>query len=655
MCPENTLIAFARAAALGAHMIELDVQLTRDGEVVVMHDWTLERTTDGAGAVSDRTLAEIRRLDAGAWFGPAFRGTRVPTLAEVVAAVGLRVNVELKPVGDDGLETRALAVVESASALARVVFSSFDADALERLRARAAGATLAVLWDAGPVADAVARARCVGARALHLRKDRTTPDALAAAAAAGLPERATEEEGDGRAQARPPSRVPHHRLARSTSAGRRPGAAHEPARRAAPRPLPALHLPRLLPRPLPRDLRPRGGDRRRARGGRRGAGGGEGPPPRAPGAAGGGAAARLGAGLRRHLGGRRAPRPDRRSARERASAGRPQPLRGHALRLRQGGGAHGLHAPPDRARGPRLGGEPDDRRVRARAPARAHGGDHRRDGAGARDPAGGAAGMTGRIRDEAIRAVRERASLSEVISDVVALRRRGRSAVGLCPFHAEKTPSFTVSEERGFFHCFGCGEHGDVFAFLMKAQALTFPEAVRRVAERFGVPLPEEAGEPARRREPLAAANAVAAAFFQAELRGPGGGRARAYLRERGLSEEVIERFGLGWAPGAGEALARHLRTKGLPLEDALTAGLVMRRDRPDGAGGVLDRFRDRLMFPITDASGKTIAFGGRILPGRPASGDPPPKYLNSAESPVFRKGHTLYGLALARDAIRKT
>src|SRR5213596_425075 len=171
-------------------MIELDVQLTRDGEVVVMHDWTLERTTDGAGAVSDRTLAEIRGLDAGAWFGPAFRGTRVPTLAEVLAAVGLPVNVELKPVGDDGLEACALAVVESASALARVVFSSFDAGALERLRACAAGATLAVLWDAGPVADAVGRARRVGARALHLRKDRTTPDALAAAAAAGLPVRA---------------------------------------------------------------------------------------------------------------------------------------------------------------------------------------------------------------------------------------------------------------------------------------------------------------------------------------------------------------------------------------------------------------------------------------------------------------------------------
>src|SRR5881409_2974954 len=162
-------------------MIELDVQLTRDGEVVVMHDWTLERTTDGTGAVCDRTLAEIRRLDTGAWFGPAFRGTRVPTLTEVLAAVGLPVNVELKPVGDDGLEARALAVV---------VFSSFDAGALERLSARTTRATLAVLWDQGPVADAVARARRVGARALHLRKDRTSPDALAAAAAAGLPVRA---------------------------------------------------------------------------------------------------------------------------------------------------------------------------------------------------------------------------------------------------------------------------------------------------------------------------------------------------------------------------------------------------------------------------------------------------------------------------------
>src|SRR5262249_21058964 len=159
------------------------------------------------------------------------------------------------------------------------------------------------------------------------------------------------------------------------------------------------------------------------------------------------------------------------------------------------------------------------------------------------------------------------------------LRRRGRSAVGLCPFHAEKTPSFSVSEERGFFHCFGCGEHGDVFAFVMKTESLAFPEAVRRIAQRFGVPLPEDDAGPRRSSEPLAEANAAAAAFFRAELAAPGGARARAYLRERGLDADTIARFGLGWAPGTGDALARHLRAKGIRIEDALTVGLVLRRD----------------------------------------------------------------------------
>src|SRR5262245_400845 len=163
----------------------------------------------------------------------------------------------------------------------------------------------------------------------------------------------------------------------------------------------------------------------------------------------------------------------------------------------------------------------------------------------------------GRIADDAIREVRERANLVEVVSDVVTLRRRGRSAVGLCPFHAEKTPSFTVSEERGFFHCFGCGEHGDVFAFVMKTQSLPFPEAVRRIAERFGIPLPEATGGTGRVSEPLVAANAAAAAFFQAQLAGPAGTRARAYLAERGVGDAVVRRFGLGYAPGAGDALAR--------------------------------------------------------------------------------------------------
>ncbi|HZP42711.1 MAG TPA: glycerophosphodiester phosphodiesterase family protein [Candidatus Binatia bacterium] len=169
--PENTLESFRRAEELGADMVELDVQRTRDGAVVVMHDFTLERTTNGTGPLRERTLAEVRRLDAGAWFAPAFAGARVPTLAEVLGAIALPVNVELKPVGADGLEAAALAVVESARAVGRVVFSSFDLGVLERLRARAPGAEIAVLWEAGPAASAVACAKRVGARALHVRKD----------------------------------------------------------------------------------------------------------------------------------------------------------------------------------------------------------------------------------------------------------------------------------------------------------------------------------------------------------------------------------------------------------------------------------------------------------------------------------------------------
>jgi DNA primase len=206
-----------------------------------------------------------------------------------------------------------------------------------------------------------------------------------------------------------------------------------------------------------------------------------------------------------------------------------------------------------------------------------------------------------------------------------------------------------VSEDRGFYHCFGCGEHGDVFAFVMKTQSLPFPEAVRTVARRFGLPVPEEAAGAATRAEPLAAATAAAAAFYRGMLRGPQGSRAREYLSERGLRPETIERFGLGWAPAGGDALARHLRTQGVATADALAAGLVLER----AAGGLYDRFRERVIFPIADASGRVVSFGGRILPGAPAAGDPPPKYLNGPETPLFHKGRTLYGLGLARDAIR--
>jgi glycerophosphoryl diester phosphodiesterase len=184
--PENTLVSFRRAAELGADMVELDVQLTRDGEVVVMHDATLERTTDGRGSVRDHSLAELRRLDAGRWFDPAYAGERVPTLAEVFEAVALAVNVELKPCGDDGLEAATLGVVEAAGALGRVVFSSFEARALQRLRALAPRAELAVLWNRGPIAGAIERARGVAARALHIRKDALAPATLAAARGAHL-------------------------------------------------------------------------------------------------------------------------------------------------------------------------------------------------------------------------------------------------------------------------------------------------------------------------------------------------------------------------------------------------------------------------------------------------------------------------------------
>jgi glycerophosphoryl diester phosphodiesterase len=182
------MAAFRRARELGAHMIELDVQLTRDDAVVVLHDDTLERTTTGLGPVGALTLARVRGLDAGAWFGPAFRGEHVPTLDEVLAEIPLPLNVELKPVGPDAtpLVERVLAVVTAAGALDRVVFSSFDGSAVEALRAASPEAAIGVLWSRDPVPAGLAFARRVGARALHLRKEVATAGAIAAAADAGL-------------------------------------------------------------------------------------------------------------------------------------------------------------------------------------------------------------------------------------------------------------------------------------------------------------------------------------------------------------------------------------------------------------------------------------------------------------------------------------
>jgi glycerophosphoryl diester phosphodiesterase len=185
-CPENTLPAFRRAVELGAPMIELDVQLTRDGHPVVIHDRTLDRTTSGRGSVRRRTLAEIAALDAGRWFAAGFVGTRVPRLDEVLAAIPIRINVELKAAGDDGLERRVLETVEEAGALGRVVFSSFDPSSLARLRALSARADLAVLWAGRTVARALALADRVGARSVHLRKGGRVAASIAAGHAVGL-------------------------------------------------------------------------------------------------------------------------------------------------------------------------------------------------------------------------------------------------------------------------------------------------------------------------------------------------------------------------------------------------------------------------------------------------------------------------------------
>ena len=188
--PENTLVAFRRAQELGAHMIELDVQLTRDREVVVMHDRTLRRTAGVRGRVASRTLTELRQLEVGSWFAPAYANERLPTLREVLESVALPVNVELKARGDDGLEARALEVVEAAEASWRVVFSSFDAESLVRLRRRSDSAEIAILWSYRRLTPALRLAARVRATALHLRKEITVSAGVGAAVAQGLQVRA---------------------------------------------------------------------------------------------------------------------------------------------------------------------------------------------------------------------------------------------------------------------------------------------------------------------------------------------------------------------------------------------------------------------------------------------------------------------------------
>jgi DNA primase len=252
-----------------------------------------------------------------------------------------------------------------------------------------------------------------------------------------------------------------------------------------------------------------------------------------------------------------------------------------------------------------------------------------------------------RVGQDKIEEVRSRADIVEIIGAHVRLKRAGRNFVGLCPFHNEKTPSFTVSAERGFFHCFGCGAGGTAFDFVMRIEGLTFPEALQSLARRYGITLPERgegAGVAAGERDAWFLANQTAAEFFAHVLWNTEDGKpARDYLKSRGITTDTARAFMLGFAPARPANLAGTLQKRGL-MEAAVKLGLVRR----DGAN-VHDMFRTRVMFPIRDAQGRVIAFGGRVLDDRL------PKYMNSTESPVYSKARALYGIYEARQTLARS
>jgi len=254
------------------------------------------------------------------------------------------------------------------------------------------------------------------------------------------------------------------------------------------------------------------------------------------------------------------------------------------------------------------------------------------------------------IPEDKIAEIRDACNIVDVVGETVLLKKAGRNYTGLCPFHAEKTPSFTVSPDKQMFYCFGCGEGGNVFSFLMKQQGLSFPEAVKLLATRTGIDLP--ASRPTRaqkrrrsEREAILELNQLTLGLYRKTLqKDPRGRAARDYLRKRGFKQEVLEAFELGYAPAGWDNLARYFQRRGLPLEIAEKAGLVAPRRQ---GGGFYDRFRDRIIFPIRDHRHQVIAFGGRVLD------DALPKYLNSPETPVYRKSHSLFGLNLAQSHCR--
>ncbi|MGM0522028.1 MAG: DNA primase [Pseudomonadota bacterium] len=259
--------------------------------------------------------------------------------------------------------------------------------------------------------------------------------------------------------------------------------------------------------------------------------------------------------------------------------------------------------------------------------------------------------MAGQIPQTFIDDLLGRVDVVEVVGERVQLKKSGRNYSGLCPFHQENTPSFTVSADKQFYHCFGCGAHGNALRFLMEYDKLPFPEAVEQLAGRMGVEVPREGADVPRERDREKKRKQgvnlleLAASFYRERLVMQEGQPAQRYLADRGLSPEVIKTYGVGYAPSNWEALKQHLSERGVSEAVQVEYGLLIHRE---DSGRSYDRFRDRVMFPIRDLRGRTIAFGGRVL------GDGKPKYLNSPETPVFHKGRELYGLYEARQAPEK-
>lgn len=249
-----------------------------------------------------------------------------------------------------------------------------------------------------------------------------------------------------------------------------------------------------------------------------------------------------------------------------------------------------------------------------------------------------------------IQRLRDEIPVSHVVGQRVPLKKKGRELEACCPFHQEKTPSFTVNDQKGFYHCFGCSAHGDALKFLMEYERLSYPQAIESLAREAGIPLPEISPEEEAREQKRASLQdvvALAQQYFVEQLNLAHGQAARDYLHHRGLSQETIQHFGLGFAPDDNFALKEHLLSHNITEQQMVETGLLIQLE--DNSRTPYARFRGRVMFPITNHQGEVIAFGGRLM----AKSDTAPKYLNSPETPLFHKGHVLYNWKNAKNAAR--